>query len=75
MNEEQETTVQPAAGPDSHHSVILGVSVRGWIAIFIVLTVCGMSWMKLEIKEPLYTLAGLVIGFYFAQATNKKPMT
>lgn len=55
------------------HSRILGVSVRGWIALIVVSTVCAMSMGAIEVKEPLYTLAGLVVGFYFGQ--SHKPQT
>lgn len=71
MNEETQITTKPEA--ETHHSVIFGVSVRGWIALIIVLTVCGMSALMREVKEPLYTLAGMVLGYYFAQTTQKKP--
>ena len=54
----------------SDHSRAFGISVRGWIAIIVVLTVCAMSVGKIEVKEPLYTLAGLVVGFYFGQNPN-----
>jgi hypothetical protein len=71
MNEETQITTKPEPEPGAH-SVIFGVSLRGWIALIVVLTVCGMSAWQLEIKEPLYTLAGLVIGFYFAQSKQQK---
>lgn len=76
MNEEtQILTKQAEAKPESGHSVIFGVSLRGWIALIIVLTVCVMSILALEVKEPLYTLAGLVIGFYFAQSQKPQKPT
>ena len=53
-------------------SRIGGVSLRGWIAVIVILTVCAMSLLALEIKEPLYTLAGLIVGFYFGQNQTKK---
>lgn len=53
-------------------STILGVSIRGWIAIVVVLTVCLMSGLRIDIKEPLYTLAGLIVGFYFGQNPKKQ---
>lgn len=55
----------------SDYSTIFGVSIRGWIAIIVILTVCCMSIGKIDIKEPLYTLAGLIIGFYFGQNPKK----
>lgn len=53
------------------HSTIFGVSIRGWISVIVVLTVCAMSMGKIDVKEPLYTLAGLIIGFYFGQNPKK----
>ena len=53
------------------HSRIWGVSLRGWVTLIIVYTVCLMSLFQMDVKEPLYTLAGMVIGYYFAQ--EKKP--
>lgn len=56
-----------------HDSRILGLSVRAVIALIVIITVCAMSLLLIEIKEPLYTLAGLIVGFYFGQ--NQKPAT
>lgn len=55
------------------HSTIAGVSVRAWLAILTTATVCGMSMGGIKVEEPLYTLVGMIIGFYFAQ--NNKPKT
>ena len=46
-------------------STIYGVSLRGIITTVIILTICVMSALKTEIKEPLYTLGGMVAAFYF----------
>ena len=48
-------------------SAAFGVSMRGWLALLITLTVCGMSAMKIKVDEPLYTLCTVAIGFYFGQ--------
>jgi hypothetical protein len=37
----------------------------------VVATICLMSGLKIDIKEPLYTLAGLIVGFYFGQNPKK----
>lgn len=71
MSEEIKPETLQRAESEPHHSVLFGISLRGWIAVIIVLTVCVMSILALEVKEPLYTLAGMVIGYYYAQ--NKKP--
>ena len=43
------------------------ISLRGLIALVVTTTVCAMSLTMIEVKEPLYTLAGLIVGFYFGQ--------
>jgi hypothetical protein len=53
-------------------SRIFGVSTRGIITLLIVLTVCGMSAAGRSVEEPLYTMVGLVIGFYFGQREKPK---
>ena len=52
-------------------SQLFYVSMRAWIALIVVGTVCIMSFRQTEVKEPLYTLAGLVVGFFFGQAKPK----
>lgn len=69
MNDNTEQITKPAT-PDSK---IFNVSLRGLIALLVILTVCIMSLLVIEVKEPLYTLAGLVIGFYFGQNQKPKP--
>lgn len=61
MNEPQ---IIPSTEVDSR---LFGVSVRGWLAAVLVVTICGMSSAGVEVKEPLYTLGGLAVGFYFGQ--------
>lgn len=53
-------------------SNIGGVSVRAWVTVLIVLTVCIMSFTKSSVEEPLYTLATIVVGFYFGRSTGKQ---
>jgi len=48
-------------------SELFGVSIRAWTLMILVLTVCIMSVMGIEVREPLYTLVGLAVGFYFGQ--------
>jgi hypothetical protein len=50
---------------DSH---IFKISIRAWIALIFVATVCYMSVFSVkQIEEPLYSLATLAVGFYFGQ--------
>ena len=55
-----------------NESSIFGVSVRGWLAVIVVLTVCLMSYFGLEVKEPLNSIALLSIGYYFGQKGIQK---
>ena len=52
-------------------SFAFGLSVRAWIALSVVWTVCWMATHQLEVKEPLYSLALLTVGFYFGQKTSR----
>lgn len=59
-----------AAAASHIESRVGGVSVRAIIVTLVVLTVCGMSVAKLKVEEPLYTLVGLTVGYYFGQNTK-----
>lgn len=50
----------------------LHISVRGMIVCLVVLTVCFMSVYGLEVKEPLYTLSAMTVGWYFGRVPNKR---
>lgn len=52
-------------------SKIFNVSIRGWIATFVVATVCAMGLIQIEVKEPLYTLSVAIVSFYFGQNLKK----
>lgn len=45
----------------------LSISIRGWIALLVVITICLMSFFQLEVAEPLYTLGGMVVAYYYGQ--------
>lgn len=62
------TTVETIA----KESTLLNVSIRAWIALLVVGTICYMSIAIIEVKEPLYTLGGLIVGFFFGQAKSPK---
>jgi len=53
-------------------SKLFGVSFRGWLTLVIVGTVCWMALKAMEVKEPLYTLCTVAVGFYFGQKNNEK---
>ena len=46
-------------------SRFLGVSWRGILAFFVILTVCGMSYIGKKVEEPLYSLVLVVSSAYF----------
>ena len=56
--------VEDALNGDSH---FVKISVRAWISIILVLTVCVMAVLARKVDEPLYSLATLAVGFYFGQ--------
>lgn len=68
MNEE---TQQFTRDTNTKESSLFGVSFRGWLTLALIATVCYMSINGIEIKEPLYTLAGMVVGYYFGHSRNK----
>lgn len=49
----------------------LGLSVRGCVVMTVTVTVCVMSVMGKSVAEPLYSLAGIVIGYYFGQMKHQ----
>jgi hypothetical protein len=51
-------------------SKILGVSIRGWLAVLMTMTVCVMSAFKTTITEPLYSGFLMGLGFYLGQKTK-----
>lgn len=74
------TTTTPSERDDG--SMLFGVSIRAWLALVIIGTVCAISIIfaiadikagheELKIGEPLYTMAGMALGFYFGQKMAK----
>lgn len=58
-------------------STILGISIRAWVTLLLVATVCflfifsGVTGKACEVGEPLYSLTIAALGFYFGQKFNK----
>lgn len=69
MNEETATF---SKAPSTGDSSLFNVTIRGWIVLLLVLTVCVMSGLGKEVVEPLYGLAYLATGYYFGQKTQKQ---
>ncbi len=59
-----EAGIPPIPVSDSR---ILNVSVRAWLVLVMMLTVCYMSVKNIPIQEPLYGAFLLGIGFYLGQ--------
>ena len=66
----------PAGKPDNNKnraegltedSSLYGVSIRGWLAVIMVSTICAMSFFKIDVVEPLYSSILLSLGFYYGQ--------
>jgi hypothetical protein len=53
-------------------SSLLGVSVRGWMTIIMVVTVCVMSALGMTIGEPLYGAFLLGTGVYLGQRGRRQ---
>jgi hypothetical protein len=66
MNEETTVTRK------TDHSTLFSISIRAWLTLIVVFTVCYMSIFGIKIEEPLYTLVGMVIGYYFGQSPKQK---
>ena len=52
----------------------LHVSVRGFIGLLVVSTMCYMSLMGVKIEEPLYSMGLLVVGILFGQKKPRDPV-
>lgn len=65
-----ESVITGKARPTESH--VASISVRALIALIVILTVCYMSIVGTTVVEPLYTLAGLIVGFFFGQQTKPK---
>ena len=70
LNNYMEIDPKPTEKEPQDESKVFGISIRGFITLLVVFTVCAMSATQLEIKEPLYTLAGLTIGYYFGHSVR-----
>lgn len=52
---------------DSTESKLGKISMRAWLALLMVSTMCLMSACEVTIEEPLYSAVLLSLGFYFGQ--------
>lgn len=70
MSNELSPTEELTTEPPHVDSHIGTVSIRAWIAILLVSTVCFMAVFAMKVEEPLYSMATLALGFYFGQKTK-----
>ena len=68
----------PATAPLDNQTVnaesqLMSVSVRGWLVLMVLFTVCLMSIFKIGVSEPLYSMSLLMVGFYFGQNKPAPP--
>lgn len=54
----------------SEESKLFGVTVRGWLAVLLTATVCGMSVFKIKVEEPMYTLVVMAVSFYLGSKST-----
>lgn len=48
------------------------VSIRGVIALTLVLAVCAMGLLEIKVEEPLYSAVLMALGLYFGRNANAK---
>lgn len=48
----------------TNESKLFGVTIRGWLAVLLTFTVCIMSFVKIKVEEPMYTLVIMAVSFY-----------
>ena len=66
MSEEKKETIE------NKHSVIAGVSLRGWITLLLILNLCLLTWTSPVVYMEIFKLSvATVIGFYFGQAKQE----
>lgn len=63
-------TTEPAA-PESGASHLFNISIRAWLSLIIVGTMCAVWIMGRDLNQDLFTLGAMVIGFYFGQHTRE----
>ena len=56
-------------------SQFMSVSIRGWLVLMVIFTVCLMAIFKEGVTEPLYSMSLLMVGFYFGQNKQVPPPT
>ena len=71
MTDETTIITKQDAPAQADTSTLFKVSIRGWLAMMLVATVCAKSMLDGEVKEPLYSLSIGALGFYFGQSMKR----
>lgn len=71
VNQKTETVSRYTVGAVSPDSRFMNVSVLAWVLLIVILTVCGMAVCRIEVTEPLYTLALIITSFYTGKQVGK----
>lgn len=58
---------------DPGESTIWNVSLRGLMALIVVVTLCVLVVIGREVGEPFKTIAVMVVSFYFWQGKRSEP--
>lgn len=48
-------------------SALFNVSIRGWLASILTITLCFMSLKTIKVEEPFSSICVFALGFYFGQ--------
>lgn len=72
MNEETQIIEKNENAKTGHESQLMGVSIRAWLAVMLVFTVCLMAYLRTAVTEPLYTISIMAVSFYFGQKNQNQ---
>ncbi len=64
--------VPPPEPPVADTSTLMGVSVRGWMAMMITATICYLGIRQMDIKDPIYSLGLVAFGAYLGKVVPSK---
>lgn len=75
MIEETQIIEKKDSSPShTQESQLMGVSIRAWLAVMLVFTICAMAYLRTAVTEPLYTISIMAVSFYFGQKSpNQNP--
>ena len=53
-------------------SGFLGLSIRAWLALILVVSFCALCFLRPGLEEKLYLLVAVAIGFYYGSKPAPK---